>query len=145
MTGAPVQLELLADNRSPLLGLRVQMPMECPRCKGTAATIGAGRRGRLASLMCVCGQHLGWMGPQTHAFVTAIVHHFGRPTEPINAPADAALTIPAGGPYGFVRTIWTDVGGWMRRDNCVTALDAGRSSDGTNDPQCKEPINAKGN
>jgi hypothetical protein len=108
-----------------LVGLAIIMPAPCPRCHGTAATIGAGRGEHAASLMCVCGQHRGWMGPQSYGFIAATVRQFGRPTEPINAPADLSLTVPAGGPYGFVRSIYTDAGGWMKRDSsCVTATPA---------------------
>jgi hypothetical protein len=127
-----------------IVGLAIVMPSPCPRCTGTAANIGTGRGPHAASLMCACGQHLGWMGPRTHAFIAATVRQFGRPTEPINAPFDQP-TVPAGGPYGFVRSIHTDGGGRMRRNNCVTASGAERSSNGTNEPQCKEPTNAKGN
>ena len=84
-----VQLDLFADEPAPaddaetLVGLRIFMPTPCPRCSGVAATTGAGRGPRCASLMCGCGRHLGWMSANSFTFITAIVRHFGRPTEPI--------------------------------------------------------------
>ena len=74
----------------------IVMPAPCPRCNGTAATIGAGRGPHCASLMCVCGRHLGWMSRQSHGFITATVRQFGRPTEPIRICASAQTTAPLG-------------------------------------------------
>jgi hypothetical protein len=83
------QLDTFADEPTPaddaelVVGLAIVMPTPCPRCRGVAATIGAGRGPHLASLMCTCGRHLGWMSADTFTFTTAIVRQFGRPTEPI--------------------------------------------------------------
>ena len=49
-----------------LVGLAIVMPAPCPRCNGTAATVGAGRGPHCASLMCVCGRHsVGCRGNRT--------------------------------------------------------------------------------
>jgi hypothetical protein len=80
---APLQLELLADNPSPLFGLAITMPEPCSRCHGTRATVGTGRGPHTASLMCARGRHLGWMSREAFDFLTATVSRFGRPTTPI--------------------------------------------------------------
>ena len=78
------QLDMFASTAAPaeeanaLVGLAIIMPTPCPRCHGTAATIGAGRGPHAASLMCACGQHLGWMSKQSHAFIAETVRQFGR-------------------------------------------------------------------
>ena len=66
-----------------LVGLAIRLPEPCPRCSGHDAVIGAGRGPHKASVMCVCGRHLGWMSLATFNFIYATVQQFGRPTEPI--------------------------------------------------------------
>jgi hypothetical protein len=66
-----------------LIGLAITMPEQCPRCGGHDAVIGAGRGPHKASIMCVCGRHLGWMSAATFNFIDAAVQQFGRPSEPI--------------------------------------------------------------
>jgi len=66
-----------------IIGLRVITQNQCPRCRCTAAKLGAGRGPHHASLMCVCGRFLGWISQETFNFVTEVVQRFGRPTEPI--------------------------------------------------------------
>ena len=85
-----------AEEASALVGLAIEMPAPCPRCNGTAATVGAGRGPHCASLMCVCGRHLGWMSRQSHSFIAETVRQFGRPTEPIRIRASAQMAAPSG-------------------------------------------------
>jgi len=66
-----------------LIGLAITMPEPCPRCGGHDAVIGAGRGPHKASIMCVCGRHLGWMSVPTFDFIAEIVWQVGRPSEPI--------------------------------------------------------------
>jgi hypothetical protein len=66
-----------------LVGLAITLPEQCPRCRGHAAVIGAGRGPHKASIMCVCGRHLGWMSIATFNFVNATIQQFGRPSAPI--------------------------------------------------------------
>jgi len=77
-----------------LIGLAVRMPTPCPRCRGTHASVGAARGPHAASLMCVCGRHLGWASHETFAFLDATVRRFGRPTSPIEIrrKRDASFT-----------------------------------------------------
>lgn len=67
-----------------LVGLAITLPERCSRCGGYDATIGAGRGPHKASIMCVCGKHLGWMSVETFNFVAEIVRIHGRPSEPIS-------------------------------------------------------------
>ena len=82
------QLSLFGDavSRSPadpLIDLVVTLPDLC-KCGAAEAAIGAGRGPHLASLRCTaCDAHRGWLGHQTHSFLTRIVNQFGRPPEPI--------------------------------------------------------------
>jgi hypothetical protein len=64
-------------------GLAVTLPEHCPRCRGHDAVIGTARGPHKASIMCVCGRHLGWMSAATFNFINATVQQFGRPSEPI--------------------------------------------------------------
>jgi len=66
------------------IGLAITMPEPCPRCDGHDAVIGAGRGPHKASIMCVCGRHLGWMSVPTVNFIAETVRQFGRPSEPIS-------------------------------------------------------------
>jgi hypothetical protein len=72
-----------AEPDNSLIGLAITLPDQCPRCCGHDAVIGAGRGPHKASIMCVCGRHLGWMSLATFNFINATVQQFGRPTEPI--------------------------------------------------------------
>ena len=71
------------QGRNGLIGLRVTAPSRCPRCRGTAAVIGAPKGPHAAALMCACGRHLGWISSDTFNFISDLVRRFGRPTEPI--------------------------------------------------------------
>jgi hypothetical protein len=66
-----------------LIGLAITGPEPCPRCSGHDAVIGAGRGPHKASIMCVCGRHLGWMSVATFNFIAETVCRFGRPSVPI--------------------------------------------------------------
>jgi hypothetical protein len=68
---------------SNLVGLAITLPERCPRCSTHHAVIGAGRGPHRASIMCVCGCHLGWMSLPTFDFIAEIVRQVGRPSEPI--------------------------------------------------------------
>ena len=67
---------------SDLVGLAITLPEQCPRCGGHDTWIGAGRGQHEASIMCVCGRHLGWLSTATFNFINATVQQFGRPSEP---------------------------------------------------------------
>jgi hypothetical protein len=72
-----------APSNDPLLDLVVSLPDLC-KCGAAKAVIGAGRGPHLASLRCcACESHRGWLGHQTHSFLTKIVNQFGRPSEPV--------------------------------------------------------------
>ena len=66
-----------------LVGLAIALPEQCSRCSGNDAVIGAGRGPHKASIMCVCGRHLGWMSVPTFNFIVGTVRQFGRPSEAI--------------------------------------------------------------
>lgn len=66
-----------------LVGLAITLPEQCPRCNGHDAVIGSGRGPHKASIMCVCGRHLGWMTVPSFNFIAEIARRFGRPSEPI--------------------------------------------------------------
>jgi hypothetical protein len=70
-------------NETTLVGLAITLPEKCPRCSGHDAVIGNCRGPHKASIMCVCGRHLGWMSAPTFNFIAEIVRQFGRPSEPI--------------------------------------------------------------
>jgi hypothetical protein len=71
------------QSNDPLLDLVVSLPDLC-KCGAAKAVIGAGRGPHLASLRCcACESHRGWLGHQTHSFLTKIVNQFGRPSEPV--------------------------------------------------------------
>jgi hypothetical protein len=67
-----------------LIGLAITVPERCPRCSGHDAVIGTGRGPHKASIMCVCGRHLGWMSTPTFNFLAETVRQFARPSEPIS-------------------------------------------------------------
>jgi hypothetical protein len=72
-----------AATDSDFIGLAITLLDPCPRCRGHDAMIGAGRAPHNASIMSVCGRHLGWMSIATFNFLNATVQQLGRPTEPI--------------------------------------------------------------
>jgi len=88
---APARLDMFPAVEPPtepstsndLVGLAITLPEQCPRCSGHDAWVGAGRWPHKASIMCVCGRHLGWLSTATFNFINATVQQFGRPTEPI--------------------------------------------------------------
>src|SRR5262245_3655007 len=53
-----------------LIGRSVEMPTPCARCNGTGAAIGHGRGPHAASLLCACGNHLGWLPKLAFDFIT---------------------------------------------------------------------------
>lgn len=66
-----------------MIGVAITLPEHCPRCNGQRATIGTGRGPHKASIMCLCGRHLGWMSHEAFEFVSETVRRFGKPTSPI--------------------------------------------------------------
>src|SRR5262245_13352093 len=72
------------EQSNELIGLAITLPEQCPRCHGHDAVIGAGRGPHKASIMCVCGRHLGWMSYATFSFIAETVRQFGRPSAPIS-------------------------------------------------------------
>ena len=90
-----------------LVGLAITLPEQCPRCRGHDAVIGAGRGPHKASIMCVCGRHLGWLSITTFNFIAETVRQFDRPSEPISVnrkpptgEADVKSPITANAPKG---------------------------------------------
>ncbi len=90
---APVQIDMFpaAVGRTTepatghdLVGLAIILPEQCPRCRGHDAWIGAGRGPHKASVLCVCGRHLGWLSIATFNFIAETVRQFDRPSEPIS-------------------------------------------------------------
>jgi hypothetical protein len=73
-----------AGGNADLVGLAITLLEQCPRCNGHDAVIGAGHGPHKASIMCVCGRHLGWMSEATFTFIAETVRQFGRPSEPIS-------------------------------------------------------------
>jgi hypothetical protein len=88
-----------------LVGLAITLPEQCSRCGSHDAWIGAGRGPHRASVLCVCGRHLGWLSIATFNFINATVQQFGRPTEPIcvnrqRATADVSRPVNANATIG---------------------------------------------
>ena len=64
-------------------GLAVRLPDRC-RCGNNVAQIARGVGPHLAALECAhCRTFRGWVGRQTHQFLTETIAKFGRPVEPI--------------------------------------------------------------
>jgi hypothetical protein len=69
---------------NPVLGLKVVMPVACPKCRNRLAIIGPGKEPYAASLTCApCCRHCGWLTKQETDFINNIISTFGRPTAPI--------------------------------------------------------------
>src|SRR5262245_25871732 len=67
-----------------LIGRAVEMPSPCSRCRSTSASIGSGRGPHAASLMCNCGNHLGWLPQAAFRFIQKADRTLGAATsEPI--------------------------------------------------------------
>jgi hypothetical protein len=79
----PVEPSTEPRTHSDLVGLAITLPEQCPRCNGHDAVIGTGRGPHKASIMCVCGRHLGWMSVPTFNFIAETIRQFGRLSEPI--------------------------------------------------------------
>jgi hypothetical protein len=77
------QSEIFREPNS-LVGRVVEMPTHCPRCGGYDASIGHGRGPHAASLLCACGNHLGWLPKAAFNFIHETAVHFGADVyEPI--------------------------------------------------------------
>jgi hypothetical protein len=69
---------------NPVLGLKVVMPVACPKCRNRLAIIGPGKGPHAASLTCArCRHARGWLAKQEADFINNIISTFGRPTAPI--------------------------------------------------------------
>jgi hypothetical protein len=79
------QLELLPDDASPLIGLKVKIERATACCANPdIATISRGAGTHYAELTCAaCGVHRGWLSRKTASAIEAIIKRFGAPTEPI--------------------------------------------------------------
>jgi hypothetical protein len=66
------------------LGLVIVQDRACPHCGTAEMVIGSSANMHHARLICCgCNQHCGWLPGQAYRFVSKILDHFGRPTEPI--------------------------------------------------------------
>jgi hypothetical protein len=67
-----------------LADLKVCVARGCRQCSHDILITGPGKEPHRASLTCVrCGRHCGWLSAESAAFISEIIEHFGRPTEPI--------------------------------------------------------------
>jgi len=65
------------------VGLVIEQDRACPHCGTAEMVIGSSANMHAARLTCCgCGRHCSWLSGQTHQFVSEIITHFGRPTEP---------------------------------------------------------------
>jgi hypothetical protein len=67
------------------VGLVVRCPLRpCPSCGAIDSVIGSSSGPHYGELTCfVCERHSGWISKTTFDFVSSIIRHIGRPTEPI--------------------------------------------------------------
>jgi hypothetical protein len=83
----PAENNSATNTSTALLGLPVQMPAPCPRCKGMAGTLDAGKAMHAAAIMCTYSRFCGWLSKADYqevaAFVDAAERNFGKLTEPI--------------------------------------------------------------
>jgi hypothetical protein len=72
-----------APSTSPA-GLVIEQDRACPNCGAVEIVIGSSAGPHHARLYCrSCEHHCGWLPGQAYRFVSKILDHFGRPTEPI--------------------------------------------------------------
>jgi hypothetical protein len=83
----PAENKSATNTSTALLGLPVQMPAPCPRCKGMAGTLDAGKAMHAAAIMCACNRFCGWLSHADYqevvTFVAVVERNFGKVTEPI--------------------------------------------------------------
>jgi hypothetical protein len=76
------------------IGLTFSLSHPCDNCGTTITVIGASKGPHYGSLRCRnCDGFRGWMSGATFHFVTDIIDHFGRPTEPIMATMPSTDTL----------------------------------------------------
>jgi hypothetical protein len=67
-----------------VVGLAIIVPRACGNCGAVEVVVGSSAGPHHARLNCrSCGRHSGWMSGTSYSFITKIIEHFGRPTEPI--------------------------------------------------------------
>jgi len=66
----------------PLIGIEIKVSRRC-RCQHDLFVICPGHGAHRASLHCTrCGRR-GWLSHQAAKFLSDVIEHFGRPTEPV--------------------------------------------------------------
>jgi hypothetical protein len=84
-----LQLDVF-HNVDPLVGLKVNLPRQCP-CGHDTLHVGPGRGPHRASLLCArCGRDSGWLSHKTATFLSAVIARFGRPIGPVHVRAPRA-------------------------------------------------------
>jgi hypothetical protein len=69
-------------NLDPLVGLKVNLPRQCP-CGYDTLHVGPGRGPHRASLQCArCGRQCGWLSHKIAKFLADVIARFGRPIAP---------------------------------------------------------------
>jgi hypothetical protein len=77
------QSNLQPDNADPLVGLKVNLPRQCPRGHDTLH-VSPGRGPHRASLQCArCGRHCGWLSHKVAKFLCDVIGRFGKPIAPV--------------------------------------------------------------
>jgi hypothetical protein len=77
------------NNADPLVGIKVNLPRQCP-CGHDMLHVGPGRGPHRASLQCArCGRHCGWLSHKTANFLSAVIARFGRPIAPVHVRVPA--------------------------------------------------------
>ena len=67
----------------PIVGLKVQTPTPCQKCRCVTARIAEGQWLNVPLLCTSCGIERGRLSYETLKFIRRVVETFGRPTEPI--------------------------------------------------------------
>ena len=71
------------NNVDPGIGIEIKMSRRC-HCQHDLFVVSPGRGAHRASLHCTrCARHHGWLSHQVGKFLSDVVEHFGRPTEPV--------------------------------------------------------------
>ena len=67
----------------PVVGLKVQPPTPCRKCRCITARIAEGQWLNVPLICTSCGVERGRLSYETFKFIRRVVETFGRPTEPI--------------------------------------------------------------
>jgi hypothetical protein len=63
--------------------------------------VGPGSGPHRSSLHCArCGRHCGWLSCESAKFLSDIITHFGRPTEPVRVRLPKPSAVPNSAPLG---------------------------------------------